>query len=339
MFGLLRLLVKQFVMYAAEGEGGGDATPQVDAASARTFLTDFGHNAENLGKMPDADVLKLHGTVNASIGKHYKAPAPKAGDEWYGSFQDPAVKEWLKAYGPAYPNAESVAMKALNLEKFIGAEKAGRGVVIPKSDAKPEEWKAFFSKLGAPAKPDGYALTDEQKKDPMLVGFRERAHALGMPPMIYNGIMEWVGEAVKKMDAEDVAAFEKNAEKELQEVTDEWGTEYNAKAAQMQRAARTFLPNMTPEERMQTLNKMEGALGTKNMMHFWQRIGAAMGEHGFVDGGNQGGLGMTKEAALARIDVLKNDKEWGKKLIEGDAAAKTEWDNLHIIAHGAAQAS
>ena len=73
---------------------------------------------------------------------------PASGGAWYDSFKDPETKEWLKAYGTAYPDPESVARKALNLEKFVGSEKSGRGIVMPKPEDDPKVWRDFFAKVG-----------------------------------------------------------------------------------------------------------------------------------------------------------------------------------------------
>lgn len=109
---------------------------------------------------------------------------------WYDGFKNPEVKEWIGGQANAYPDPEAVATKALNLERFISAEKSGRGVVMPKADAKPEEWAEFYKKVGGvPEKPDDYKMSanikpevlTQMEADPMVKAFREHAHKSGTP--------------------------------------------------------------------------------------------------------------------------------------------------------------
>lgn len=56
---------------------------QVNAADARTFLTDFVSDPQNLQTMGDEDVVKLHGKVSASIAKHAPKPAERNAPDTY----------------------------------------------------------------------------------------------------------------------------------------------------------------------------------------------------------------------------------------------------------------
>lgn len=308
MHNILKFLMRQFVFFEGEpgsagaGGTGGDAAAVAAAAAAAA----------------------AKGAAGAGSGGQ---PA------WYDSFESQETKDWLKAYGPAYPNAEAVTMKALNLEKFLGAEKAGRGVIVPKADAKPEEWRAFYAKAGGvPEKPEGYKIENEKlAKDPILNKLKTEAHKIGMPPAMFNAITAFYGAEVAAAEAAQTAEFETFATGQLNELKTEWGGEYDKKATFGQRAVATFIPG-SPEQRQTILNKMEGALGTKVTMQLWASIGEAIGEHGFIDGGaspNNGG--MTPEAARMRINELKGDTEWGKKFINGGAEEKLLWDKLHRI--------
>lgn len=263
-------------------------------------------------------------------------PAPGAAPAWFDGFKDPAAKEWLKSMNGAYPDAESLALKALNLEKFIGADKAGRGIIVPKADAKPEEWKAFWTKVGGvPEKADGYKLPDALAKDALAGKFREFAHGKGMPPQFFEAAMEFIGKELETHKLGDAAEFSKASETDLLKLREEWkGIEYDKNVELARRAAKTFIPHESAEKLTETLAKMEGALGTAAFMKLWASIGGAMAEHGFVGGEPGGGFagGMTVEAAKVRIRELQADKAWGAKFAQGDAEAKAEWDKLNKIA-------
>lgn len=265
-----------------------------------------------------------------------------SGEAWYDSFQDTAVKDWLKSYGPAYPNAEAVALKALNLEKFVGADKAGRGIVVPKPEAKPEEWTAFYKRVGGvPEKPEGYKvhskaeIAEKLAADPMVKQFQEHAHKMGMPPQFFQGAMEWYVGAMESAQNGSVEQFQRTAEREMDELRTEWqGAAYDENVELGRRAARMFIPHESKEQMQEVLTKMEGALGAKMTMKLWASIGRGLSEHGFVgDNDNPGGGGLTPEAARMRIRDLKADNAFTTRLLNGDAEAKAEWTKLHIIAN------
>jgi hypothetical protein len=271
-----------------------------------------------------------------------QTPPPGGGDPppqtlWYDSFKDQATKDWLKSYQNAYPDAESVANKAMNLEKFVGADKAGRGVIVPGPSAKPEDWQAFYRKVGGvPEKPDGYKLPPGLDKDPMAVAFREFAHSKGIPPMFHDAALEFYTAQAKKTVDTQVAEFERRGEQEMNELRTEWqGNDYVVNVELGKRAAKAFLPHESPEQLQEMITKMEGALGTKMVMKMFAQIGKSIGEHGFVEGDtpvNSGG--MDPNSAKARIVDLQRDKDWQKRFIAGGADEKAEWERLHKVAYG-----
>jgi hypothetical protein len=311
--------------------------PDIQPEEARTFLTDFGHSADALKTMPDADVVKLHGTVRDAATKHVTVDPNKP---WYESFKDPQVKEWLTAYKGAYPNPEAVAQKALNLEKFVGAEKAGRGLIVPKPDAKPEEWLAFWRKAGAPEKPDQYKLPAGMEKDEGLIKMRDHAHSLGVPASLFEGLTGYLVEQIRTKDDESAAEYEERAGREMAELQAEWkGVEFDRRSELGRRAATAFIPHKDKDELEDVLTRIEGAIGTKRTMKIWAAIGEAIGEHGFV-GGDLPTIdgGMTPAQARLEIAALKKDDAFGKKLMAKDAEAIAQWNKLHKISGSAAPA-
>ena len=268
--------------------------------------------------------------------------------KWYDEFKDPAVKEWLGSYGESYPNPESVALKALNLEKFVGADKSGRGVIAPKPDAKPEEWQEFYRKVGGvPEKSDGYklpadldpAIAESFASDPMVASFREFAHKSGMPPVFFESAMKWyVNEQTGGME-KTMKEFEQASERDMADLKSEWqGVEFDKNTELGRRAARQFMPHENDADLEVNLQRIEGALGTKATLKLWAAIGAAMGEHGFESGEGNGGNGrLTAEGARVRIDALKKDIGFQAKFAAGDSDARSEWDRLHAVAYSKPQ--
>ena len=254
-----------------------------------------------------------------------------AGQPWYSGFKDPAVREWVGSYKDAYPDAESIALKALNLERFVTADKAGRGIVVPATD-KPEEWMPIWKRLGAPEKPEGYKVPQGAEKDPFTLELRAHAHKIGMPSVFFDGMLGFLSEKGKAQAQAQVAEFEQKSEAEYNQVKQEWGAQFDSKVELGRRAAAAIIPHKSKDELESVLNKIEGALGTKFTMNMWSKIGGGMGEHQFVGGEGDGGQGgITAESARMQIAALKKDAEWGKKFTAGDAEARALWSKLHKI--------
>lgn len=322
---------QKWYLCAPEGDGGsgGSGTPSIPPA-------DGGATPPSGGTPPTPPA---GGTP----------PAPPTG-EWYDSFQDPNVKEWVKAYGPAYKTPEAMALKAYNLEKFVGAEKAGRGIIVPKSDASPEEWKAFYAKVGSvPAEATGYVIPKDFESDPLMGKFREFAHKEGIPPKFFDAMMSFyskdiAGAAVAQQQARD-SELSAASEKDIRDLQVEWQGKdnngapiYDKNVELGRRAAKEFVPHTNEKELSDFLLGMEVVMGTKNMLKFWANVGGSIGEHG-SHGGGEGGDGgdpnrpSTPEGARLRIAELKRDQEWAKKFTSGDVDARRVWDQLHKIAH------
>lgn len=253
--------------------------------------------------------------------------------DWFNDFKDPEVKTWLTNYKGAYPNAEAVAQKAFHLERFVGADKAGRGIILPKDGAKPEEFMPIFRKLGAPETPDGYKVDEKLAKEPVMVKFREHAHKIGMPAAHFDATMQFFTDFAKSQATTSDAALDAQAERDMEELRNEWpGEKYDENIEAGRRAARTFLPHKDAEELKQTLHKLEGALGTKAMMKMWAAIGAGLSEEAFIDGDGAPSGGMTPEGARLRIAELKKDADWVKRYQAGGLEEKAEFEKLHKIA-------
>lgn len=265
------------------------------------------------------------------------------GDAWYKTFKDEPTKAWLHSYKGAYPDPEAVAAKAMNLEKFVGVEKSGRGVIIPKEDDKPEVWQAFWKKVGnVPEKADGYKLpaslkpemVAELEKDPMIGKFREHALKHAVPPAHFQAMLEWYANETAGMREQGIANIERDSSADHLKLKTEWKQDYDKNIELGRRAAHQFVPAADAKERSELIHKIESVLGTERTFKMFQAIGAGLGEHAFVQGAGDGGGGLTPEGARVKIDELKKDKEWTAKMINGNVEHKAEWDRLHRIAFG-----
>lgn len=269
----------------------------------------------------------INGSANAGN------PAPSAGNggtagatDWTTGFPDEVrgviqTKGWK---GPA-----DVVGSYQNLEKLLGADKAGRGVVLPKDDAPPEEWGSFYNRLGRPDTPDGYKLPLPEGD---TGGFAKTAaqwfHDAGLTPKQAETLAakwnEFSGTTAQSQQAE----FEQKAAIDMQDLQREWGDKFNEQVELARRARRES--GLSDEDGQ----AIERALGLKKAAQVFAFLGKQFAEAPIKggEGAQPGRFGGTPEDAKARIATLKNDKGWTSRYLSGDADARAEFERLHKIA-------
>lgn len=204
------------------------------------------------------------------------------------------------------------AVKAYeNAERLIGADKAGRAIVMPKDDATPEERAAFFDKLGRPSDAADYKFdVPEGSPEGYADGARAKFHELGLTSAQAEALVAWNNEfaTTHGTKAAEAAEAARVADEQAQEAAlkTEWGAKYDENVAQAQAAAKAFGLDEAQ------LDKLEGALGFSGLMKFMQNLGARVGE-GQLEGG-QGGTGgaMTPAEAQSALKALNSDAEFMK---------------------------
>lgn len=253
-------------------------------------------------------------------GEVGQAQGQQSQGAWYDAFPE-EVRGLVETKG--WQSPVDAIQSYTNLEKFLGADKAGRGLVLPKDDAGPEEWAQVYDKLGRPQNPDGYKLPVPDGADPEFA--KEAAgkfHELGLTAKQAQALTEWFNGKSEGAMAAQQNMMAQSAEQQMAELQQEWGKEFDANIESGRRAARQF----GVQEEM--LTKIENAVGTKEMLKLFAKIGKGMGEDSFVEGSGSGKFGMSPEAARVQINRLKADPEWSAKYLSGNADAKAELERL-----------
>lgn len=215
-----------------------------------------------------------------------------------------------------------------NLEKMLGADKAGRGLVMPKEDAGQEEWDQFYDRLGRPKSPDEYQLpVPESDTGEFAAAAKAKFHELGITTKQAEQLAEWWNSQSSEMQQQQMTQTQQQADQQLEDLKKEWGQSYDENIEAARRASRQF---GLGEE---TLGKIEGALGTGEMLKMFANIGKGLGEDKFVDNQKGAGFGMSPEAARVRLNQLKSDPEWSAKYLQGNADAKAEMERLMQAAY------
>lgn len=245
--------------------------------------------------------------------------------QWFDSYPE-EVRGTIQTKG--WQSPADVVQSYTNLEKLLGADKAGRGVVLPKEDADPSEWNQVYDKLGRPKSPAEYKLpVPEGDTGEFAQVAAGKFHELGLTAKQAQGLAEWYNAQAQEMQNSQFNQLAQNSEQEMASLQQEWGKEYDANIEAARRATRQFGLEAP------TLEKIENAIGTKQMLQMFAKIGKGVGEDSFVDGSRAGGIGMSPEAARVRIGQLKGDREWSAKYLGGNADAKAEMERLMRAAY------
>lgn len=255
---------------------------------------------------------------------------PAAANEWHAGL-DADTKGWIGGMGLDKLPAEQALAKVIPM--YRGAEQklgvpAEQLLRLPGKDAKPEDMRAFYTKLGAPEKPEGYELPLPDGADPE---FAKQAsswfHELGIPKAAAAGLTakwnEWAASMQAKQDEQWNARFDK----EVEALKGEWkGDDYAKNTDLAKRVMKAA--GWAPEQ----LQAIERALGPAAFLKGFAKFGAMVGEHRFVGDGGSQQFAQSPEQAQARIKDLQKDAQWMAKYLSGDADKAAEWKRLHEVA-------
>lgn len=266
-------------------------------------------------------------------------PAPNgtapAAFDWKGLNLDPGLQNVVDAH--QWKSPADLLGSYTNLQKVMGIKGSNpeRIVVLPKDGDAPEAWNEVFAKLGRPEKPEDYGLPvpDGQPKE-----FAGKAsqwfHELGIPKGAAVKLAErWNAHITETMTAQQAQQTEQHTA-QLTQLKTEWGADYDANAATVDKAAQTF--GMSQDQ----LSALKQVMGPGGAMKFLHSIGSRLGAEGrFVAGdGGSTDVGMTVEQARAEIMALKQDRsfieQWNSpKDPKARQEARAKMERLQKIAY------
>jgi len=262
-----------------------------------------------------------------------EAVAPKAAaptGAWFDTFTDDdkaflTAKGWDKeGKGPA-----DVVKGYRNLEKMRGDP--DKMLTIP-DPADAEAVAAFRTKLGVPEAPEGYTTPTVELNGQPMDGtvFAGMSHRMALTPEQHSVFVEGVGEYLNSAAAAEAQASEEKDVIEKNTLEREWGglTQENYQAAA--KAAKRFGLDTEKINRIQ-----KGGLGYRETIELFTSIGRAFGEGKApeVDSAAEAApFGLTPTVAKERLNGLMKDSEFRKRMDNGDADARGQWDRLKKVA-------
>jgi hypothetical protein len=210
------------------------------------------------------------------------------------------------------------------LEKLLGADRAGRTITVPTASDAPE-WAGVWSKLGKPQGPDGYGIKPAEGADP---GFAKAAaevfHKHNLTAAQAQGLAAWWQEMSTGEVQRTEAAQAEALAAEHAALAKDWGT--GPDAAARREVARRAMQHLGLDE--QAVDGLEKTAGFSKTMKALAKIGDLLQEKGVEGFASVGSFGMTPEGAKARRSQLMADKDWRAKAMNPQSA---EWAELQKL--------
>jgi len=221
-------------------------------------------------------------------------------------------------------------------EKFLGAP-ADQIVRLPKADAKPEDLRAFYQRLGAPAEAKDYdfaAIKDSAGNAisaPLADALRAAAFDRGLSKDAATTIAQSVVKTLDGIKATETAERTAKIAESKAELAKNWGANFDYNRLKAMDGARRLGIDQD------TVATFENLMGYAGIMETLRKIGAGTSEDTFVERGTgSNGNVTTREGAISRKAELMADGAWATRYLSGDVAAKREMDAINIMIDGVA---
>ncbi len=270
------------------------------------------------------------------------AAAAAAAKPWHDGVDAETIGHWQnKGWKVDDPKEIALAAtkQAREAEKHLGVP-ADQLLKMPKADAKPEEIKAFWGKLGAPAEAKDYDFSTVKGADgnpiaaPLADAIRAAAASAFLPK---DAAAKVAAAVVKHLDdtrAADSAVSTAKLGEEKALLAKNWGPKYDFNLLKAMEGAQRL--GITPE----AVKNMEGQIGYASTMEAMRKIGTGTTEDTFIERGVGGsGVVTTREGAVSRKAELMADKDWGARYLKGGTAEAAEMNALNQMIDGEARAA
>ncbi len=260
---------------------------------------------------------------SADAGNPVEASAPAeatSATPWIDNVSNPDTRAWAEAKGLQNGTIDNVLGSYHNLEKLMGADKAGRTVTLLGDDATDDQRNEFYTRLGRPEDATGYGLAPPEGQDGAFAEWASNTfHAAGLSGAQAAMIAEaWETHRTTTeqgvTEAEQLSAT--NAEATLKK---EWGAAYEQKLKGIDTAAAKL--GFTQAQ----LEGLRASMGPVGAMKFVDSLNTQLGDHDFDYGEVQQTNLKTPEQARQELSELSMNREfteaWLDKQHPGHAAA------------------
>lgn len=220
-----------------------------------------------------------------------------------------------------FADGKSLLDSYKNLEKHLGADKADL-LRIPRGEG--ADLSEVWNKLGRPETSDKYDLPDTVEKE-----FKDKFFELGLSSNQAKSLVAFADEWAKGHQP-DPNEGQKELEKirgvQLEAVKKEWGSNFEENKNLAELAVADLEKSIGLDA--DTLDKLGDVIGVDKALKLFATIGQQYKSGTVVQKNYLGNGGETPEMAKHKLQVLKNDTEFQKKIASGNQEALRELDRL-----------
>lgn len=201
-----------------------------------------------------------------------------------------------------YKNVGELAKGHVNQSKLVG-----NSIRVPAEDAKPEEWDAFYAKLGRPESADKYEIQapDDIKhliNEERIKAFREFAFKEGFSQKQVASLLKWQAGNIQA----DLAGMSHSYAETVKALKEEWGGAYDRNVGLAMRLVR----EQGGKDLMEYLDKT-GLGNHPALVKFAAKVGNLLAEDGVISGDFEGMAGPQQaKEQIAEIMGDKNHAYW-----------------------------
>lgn len=258
-------------------------------------------------------------------------PAAPSAPTWTDGFSADELayiesKGWHKeGKGPA-----DVLRSYRNIERLRGVD-AERLVRLP-DWSKPDEVAEYRTRIGVPESAEKY----ENHEVALPIGtldataIAKLSHRIGANQQQHTELLNGTGELLTELFKAENESMGRKRATELQDLAREVGPAKLPEFNQDVESAIAQFRSLLPDDLLDGI----AAVGEAPFRKFLAAVGRSMREHARPGDGRPSNAPMTADVAKARMNQLRSDAGFFKKLETGDADARQEWAQLQRIAFG-----
>ena len=285
---------------------------------------------------PQAEAAPVEAVAEAPAPAPAPAPVPTEAvdSHWLDGVAEGDTRTWAESKGLRNGSIENVLGSYHNLEKLVGADKAGRTVTLLGDDATQEQTNEFYNKMGRPDNASDYGLTAPEGQSGDFAEWASGTfHTAGLSQKQTAYLaQEWESYVNAANGATETEAQVSRVDAEAT-LKAEWGAAYDSKLQGIDQAAVKL--GMTEDE----FDGMRTSMGPVGAMKFVDRLNSMVGEHVYATGEGASDV-MTPAAAQLQISQLMSNPEfvvaWSDRMHPGHAAALEKKAGLSRLATGIA---
>ena len=184
-------------------------------------------------------------------------------------------------------------------QKMVGADK----VVLPTKNSSPEEWKAFYNKLGVPESVDKYELETPFKGTDFETKVKQKAFELNLKPDQAKALIDLMEERNSSIVDDYEKEEQANLAKVKETLTKEWGTAYDRKISNAQKVIKHF----GGEDMLKAVVNDPTVGNNETVLRLLAAIGDKLHQEDTFQQDVVTKFGTTKEEAKKKINEMMGD--------------------------------